>query len=720
MAAEDERVAFETTRSPANGKTHLEQSEDGKTLLQQEDGTFLQPPDRTTDSAAPTRHPKIPLRLILVVPFVLQVLLAVGAVGFLSFHNGQRAVEELSNRLGSEIAARIQERLDAYLQAPHRINQINAANVRSGKLDPSDIPDLEQHFWEQIQLFESARYIYYGSQQGFFSGAERSGEKNLRLGYWSAGSEGNKFYTYPTNARGDRGSRPFVIENYDLFSRPWYRAAIERGKPAWGDIYTWSAPYLNLALPAVLPLYGENGELEGVFGVDLSLLDISTFLQNLEVGYTGETFIVERNGLLVASSTEQLPFVREEKRSGRLQVTRIQDPLVRATARELLARAGRFENLERTELNFRLHGRRQLVQVMPYRNALGLDWLIVVVVPERDFMGQIRTNTNITIALCVVAFAIATIVGVATSHWITQPILRIGRASRFIAEGRLVGEVLPPEDRRSLVAYNCSPLRINELQSLSDSFQQMAGQLQKSFTAMEKMNQQLEQQVQERTARLQEAEAELRGLFEAMTELIFVRDREGRYLKIVSGAPDLLPRPAQEMLNKTDYDFLPQERADDFVTHIQRALDEKQTIAIEYELTLHGKTVWFVANITPVASERVIWVARDISDRKEAVEALREKERYLRLILDNIPQQVFGKIRIWYSGAATKIGRRRRNWRVQKPRSAKPITICCRRGKRPRCFGRRIERLWTPIRRNCTRSPPNSARIGTDKRFGSM
>ncbi|NEO28341.1 MAG: PAS domain-containing protein, partial [Kamptonema sp. SIO4C4] len=39
----------------------------------------------------------------------------------------------------------------------------------------------------------------------------------------------------------------------------------------------------------------------------------------------------------------------------------------------------------------------------------------------------------------------------------------------------------------------------------------------------------------------------------------------------------------------------------------------------------------------------ILWVANDITKRNQAEAALREKEQYLRLILDNIPQQVFWK-----------------------------------------------------------------------------
>ncbi|WP_228055927.1 adenylate/guanylate cyclase domain-containing protein [Lusitaniella coriacea] len=582
----------------------------------------------------PMLNPKIPLRLVLVIPFVAQVIAAVGLVGYLSFRNGQRAVEDLATQLRTEITARIQERLNNYLEVPHLINQINVDDVTLSKLDLEDIPSLEKHFWQQIQRFETATYIYWGSEAEVFSGAERVPDGTFNLGYWSRGIAKNQFSTYATDEEGNRTKLLSAIPDYDMLPRPWYRSAVRAGRASWGQIYVWEAPYANVALPAVLPLYND-GVLQGVFAVDLSLLDIGKFLQSLKVGKTGETFIMERNGLLVATSTEYKPFINENGEQKRLQASKIDEVLIRSTAKHLLTNFDRLGAIARPkQLSFNLNGERQLVQVTPYQDEYGLDWLIVVVVPEVDFMAQIHKNNRTTIFLCAIAFLLATGSGIITSHWITQPILQLGRASRRIADGQLDREV---------ESYGERALHIDELKVLSDSFQQMANQLSKSFTAMEKMNEQLEQQVEERTAQLAAAEAELLGLFEAMTEVIFVKDRQGRYLKVISGSPELLYYPIDVLLGKTDLDLLPPKQAERFIGYIQEVLDTQKTVNVEYHLTIQEREFWFAANISPIAEDRVVWVARDISDRKQAEDALQEKEQYLRIVLNNIPQQVFWK-----------------------------------------------------------------------------
>ncbi len=64
---------------------------------------------------------KVPLRFLLIVPLVLQITLALGITGYLSFHNGQRAVNKLAGKLLSETTARVKEHIDRQLTKSHLV-----------------------------------------------------------------------------------------------------------------------------------------------------------------------------------------------------------------------------------------------------------------------------------------------------------------------------------------------------------------------------------------------------------------------------------------------------------------------------------------------------------------------------------------------------------------------------------------------------------------------
>ncbi len=91
----------------------------------------------------------IPLRLILVVPFVIQIFGAVGLVGYLSFQNGEQAVSTLTYRIMNETSERVQQHLDSYLAIPHQINQLNADAIKRGYFDIEDLKAAGRYFWQR-------------------------------------------------------------------------------------------------------------------------------------------------------------------------------------------------------------------------------------------------------------------------------------------------------------------------------------------------------------------------------------------------------------------------------------------------------------------------------------------------------------------------------------------------------------------------------------------
>ncbi len=96
---------------------------------------------------------KATLLTVLIVPFVLQIAGTVGLVGYLSFRNGQQAVNEVASELRSEISDRVKLYLKTYLATPHLINRINVDAVRLGQLDLQNLPKLERHLFAQLMQF---------------------------------------------------------------------------------------------------------------------------------------------------------------------------------------------------------------------------------------------------------------------------------------------------------------------------------------------------------------------------------------------------------------------------------------------------------------------------------------------------------------------------------------------------------------------------------------
>ncbi len=147
------------------------------------------------------------LRTALVVLFVLQIVAAVGLVGYLSFRNGQQAVTDLANQLMTQVSDRTYRHLDDYLLTPHQINQINVDAIETKLLDINNLDIAGLYFWKQVQAFDNLGFISYGLSDGRFIGAGpvRPGE-GISIAEVSARTNW-KINAHLTDRQGDRTLR---------------------------------------------------------------------------------------------------------------------------------------------------------------------------------------------------------------------------------------------------------------------------------------------------------------------------------------------------------------------------------------------------------------------------------------------------------------------------------------------------------------------------------
>jgi hypothetical protein len=335
---------------------------------------------------------KLSLRTVLIVPLVLQILGIAGLVGYLSFRNGQRAVNELAARLSQETADHVQSYVKNYLETPHLINKANAEAIQLGVLDVFDVKDpqfLERYFTRQLQVFKLVSYISVSNEKGGIIGAGRHNDGRLEVASTKNFTNGT-FALYAADSRGNRKSLLGETQNYDTRTRPWYITLAQAKGPAWTEIHTYTDN--NVGITAGLPFYDADGNLAGVLTTDLVLSQISVFLQRLPVNESETIFVMERSGLLVASSApEQLYVLDQNQQADRRKVIESKTPLVRDTARYLMNCFSNFNNINgNQQIDFTIEGQRYFLQLNPLKDGRGIDWLIVVVVPESSFVKQIR------------------------------------------------------------------------------------------------------------------------------------------------------------------------------------------------------------------------------------------------------------------------------------------------------------------------------------------
>jgi signal transduction histidine kinase len=438
--------------------------------------------------------PKLSLQWVLVVPFLLQIFGVVGLVGYLSFRSGHEAVENVAEEVMDRTNDVISEHLNSDLAIPEYLGQINADAIERGILNVRDRATVRAYFWDQMQLYDLT-YLGIGLADGSGVGIARYDGTTITIDDWTGASE-NNITTYATD---EQGNPTDVLEVWTWINaeETWYTNPVKAGKPIWSIVATNIATGPFVVASASRPIYDSQGELLGMLAVDVHLLKLGHFLDDLNISQSGSTFIVERDGTLIANSGQAAPFVLQNDAIKRLKADQSDDPLIKSVGQIVNQNLEGFANIH-DDRDFRvaLEGKSYFVDVQPWKNDFGLEWLVITVLPESEFLTEIDANTRNTIWLCLVALAIATVLGIFASRWIALPVLRLNQASAAMAAGSLA-QTVPS-----------SP--IQELDGLTRSFNHMANQLTGSFTALAKNKEQLEERVAERTAELEALLQELR------------------------------------------------------------------------------------------------------------------------------------------------------------------------------------------------------------------
>ncbi|MEI6064816.1 MAG: cache domain-containing protein, partial [Pseudanabaena sp. ELA748] len=290
------------------------------------------------------------LQSAIVVPFVALIVGAVGVVGYLSYRSGQESVENLAKQLMLNVGDRTKQNLDSYFAIPKSVALTDAALLRQKRLDGYDLDMMSQHFVQQINIFPRLSGISIANENGDFFSIEKPVEKSLTIRKRNVTSGDKYFYRYIADQDGKSPILQETRTNYnphnDTPSNPWYTQAKNEPNGVWrlGVSLAQGQDKPILYTAYFLPFYNIAGQFQGVLSSAIYLTHIGDFLRNLNISKNGQIFLIERNGLLVATSTDEVPFDQTNRntlaenvntRHHRLPALQSQNPLTAATVQLL-------------------------------------------------------------------------------------------------------------------------------------------------------------------------------------------------------------------------------------------------------------------------------------------------------------------------------------------------------------------------------------------------
>ncbi|MBB4266253.1 ATP-binding protein [Roseospira visakhapatnamensis] len=436
------------------------------------------------------------LRTIFVLSAILVILVTSGTAGYISHVNATGAVREVSRSLHREVSTRIVDHLHGFLSLPHLILEQNARLIASGSLPSTDQGALQAFFLSQAAVPTEMTSLYFGNTEGGLAGA---GHEGRRVSFYTTGTQGfvaGPFTKTAVDPAGNSRGELVALPGYDARERPWYRAALARDGGAWGDIYLLFTGH-DLALAPSRAVRDADGRLLGVVGADIFVSHVGRFLTDLHVDVPGLTYIMDRAGLLVASSSGEAPFRVDarDRPTDRLAAADSARPLVAESARLILSGALPTSDVARVPLA----GQRYAIDVTPFEDARGLSWLITTVVPVAPYEAPLAAANLRTVMLITLAVALMAGLAAILIRRVLAPLAEVAASAEAVGRGDLTRTL--PEGRR------------NEIGAVARAFNGMVTRLHDA-----------QAQQARRIADLREAEARFRNLFNSVEVAICTQD----------------------------------------------------------------------------------------------------------------------------------------------------------------------------------------------------
>jgi len=167
---------------------------------------------------------------------------------------------------------------------------------------------------------------------------------------------------------------------YDPRMRPWYKTAKHEKKLIWTDVYPSEHTQL-LGISAAIPVFRDNGELQGVFKLKIRLDYLEHYIESIKTTKNGTIYIVTDKGKVIS-----FPKIAQSHQAELINIDKL-------TSYPWIIKS--FQLYKKTgdrQFRFR-YGHTNYLAVynrIPHFAAHG--WMIGIVIPEDDFIGALRKN----------------------------------------------------------------------------------------------------------------------------------------------------------------------------------------------------------------------------------------------------------------------------------------------------------------------------------------
>jgi len=364
---------------------------------------------------------------------------------------------------------------------------------------------------------------------------------------------------------------------YDPRLRPWYILAAENP----GDVMR-TEPYQSVTtsdvnLGIVTALLDENGQVYGVIGTDITLVNLIDYISGFDVGHEGQLLLVDEYGTVLANRDENALFTHVESVLGE----------------QVASLMGQEQGMIIVDNNYYF-----------FRTSPKLGWKITAVIPSmaisQEVIGAVFVPM-IAVVLALVVLSLITWVGL--NNFVLKPLKGMGEVTQYITKtGDLEQSVEVKSD--------------DEIGSLANAFNRMV----KGLDAKDTERKQIEQRYT--------------ALFDHSNDAVFIVDLDGVHLSVNQRAADMLGYEIEELIGIPVEGIIVDQEYSDALSRMDALLSGEKLPIYERQFRRKDGSIFPVEiNATLVRDVRgnpqyYQSIVRDISERKHS-ETVRRRYEFI-------------------------------------------------------------------------------------------
>lgn len=348
-----------------------------------------------------------------------------------NYRSTSRAVLILCDELTDQATQSVIDKTVAFLTPPAELTELSAQLFTTGVL-PFNVAKLERYAIECLKSQSQISMFLIGDRAGNFLLAKPEPD----------GSTATKFVNRTVNPPlttwkyWDKAfqvirTETLTTDTYDPRSRPWYQGAEEKRGLYWTDpfiYYTGRKPGIAVSYPVMDP----QGRVAGVIGYDIELVQLSTFLQSLKIGKHGLAFIMNDKKELVAYP-DPTKVIENKSETDTLRLMRV-DALDIAS---IVAAYREYLRTGQEKFSLEVGGVRYHASFTNFPPSFGKPWQVVIVVPEDDFIGEVKNLSHRVLAICLFFLVLSVALAFLISRRISKPILQLAKETDHIRNFQL-------------------------------------------------------------------------------------------------------------------------------------------------------------------------------------------------------------------------------------------------------------------------------------------